>query len=398
MATSLTSDDRSVPAKYLSLNASSSGATSYPFNMLGTSDNDSLLAGPTSPPYGPLPADFDMVRHLKFYALAIIIPVGIITNILSIFVFFRSFMRRSSTGHYLISLAFADMSLLVGEFLSWLNSKDSQGAMLGIGFMNTVDFWCKFVQYLRYAGRIWSSWLTVIITMERFIIVAFPLKVFRISTATKAKIVIVIELIIAFSITSFPLFTLGIIPHKGRETCQIIPPNTTYEQWMWVVIRGGELVCPSLIVCVFTSLIIFKLAKASKNRHKQLEGQVNKGKSRGSSHERQLTIILVAVAITFVVIRLPYTITFYVNEYKEEVWVPLDKWFSFKIYVINSIAQVLAVVNYAINFFLYCMCGSTFRRELWKAFGCSHKNGQRNHTSITTAASPSPSRKGETKL
>ena len=117
----------------------------------------------------------------------------------------------------------------------------------------------------------------------------------------------------------------------------------------------GELVIPSVVVCIFTALIIRKLSEASKHRKRVLR------MSSSVSQERQVTYILLAVAITFVVIRLPYVVTFYVNEYKEELWPHLSDWEKFYIYAANRIAYVLSVVNYCINFFLYCLCGSTFQ-------------------------------------
>ena len=54
--------------------------------------------------------------------------------------------------------------------------------------------------------------------------------------------------------------------------------------------------------------------QAGQRRRQQREGQ-----TRATSlvaQERQLTYTLLAVAITFVVVRLPYVITFYLNNYK----------------------------------------------------------------------------------
>ena len=52
--------------------------------------------------------DFELVRNLNFYALAFIIPIGIVANCLAFIVIGLSYMSRSTTGHYLLSLALAD--------------------------------------------------------------------------------------------------------------------------------------------------------------------------------------------------------------------------------------------------------------------------------------------------
>jgi hypothetical protein len=82
------------------------------------------------------------------------------------------------------------------------------------------------------------------------------------------------------------------------------------------------------------------------------------------SVERQLTIMLIAVAVAFIVLRLPYTITFYLNNFKTSIWPGESKWFYYNIYAANKIADTLATLNYAINFFLYYVCGNVFRKQL----------------------------------
>ena len=313
-----------------------------------------------------LDGDFELVRNVVFYALAFIIPIGIVANCLAFVVIGLSYMCRSTTGHYLLSLALADTTLLFGEFMLWLNSRVDQAysPKMGITFYDTINFWCQFVNFVRYSGRLWSSWVTVIITAERYITIAFPLRVGRISTPCKAKIVIVVEILLSLALSSFVWFTLGTSTHNNIPRCLIIRLHE-YKILSIVIMGFGELVVPSVVVCVFTWLIIRKLSEATRNRKRQLEGQRILRMPSSLSQERQLTYILLAVAITFVVIRLPYVVTFYLNEYKEELWPHLSHRENFYIYAANKIAYVLSVVNYCINFFLYCLCGSTFRYKIY---------------------------------
>ena len=307
--------------------------------------------------------DFELVRNLNFYALAFIIPIGIVANCLAFIVIGLSYMSRSTTGHYLLSLALADTTLLLGEFMLWLNSRvdEAYSPKMGITFYDTINFWCQFVNFVRYSGRLWSSWVTVIITAERYITIADPLRVGRISTPCKAKIVIVVEFLLSLALSSFVWFTLGSGTHNNIPRCLIVRKHE-YKVLSVVIMGFGELVIPSVVVCIFTALIIRKLSDASKHRKRVLR------MSSSVSQERQVTYILLAVAITFVVIRLPYVVTFYVNEYKEELWPHLSDWEKFYIYAANRIAYVLSVVNYCINFFLYCLCGSTFRYKIYFLF------------------------------
>ncbi len=349
--------------------------------------NVSFMSTTEIPDSGGPTSYYDVVRQIKFYMLAIIIPVGIVTNSLALSVFFNSALRKQTTGHYLISLAFADTFLLCGELLLWINTERIRGEPPLGSFMMKHDFWCKLIMYMRYAGRIWSSWVTVIITVERYIIVAFPLKVILISTTIKAKIVIVIEILLSFAITVYPFFTLGVYDYRGKVGCYFIMENyEQYQNWNLAVMGCGELIVPSAIVCVFTALILVKVTQANRTRARLAGGRP----SRDNSQQAQLTAVLLAVAIAFVVIRLPYTILFNINAEKTYLWPNLGVWASFWIYASNSVAQWLAVLNYSINFFLYCLCGTTFRNELTRIYRCRRPHHSMAASTIAvTAGTPS---------
>ena len=322
---------------------------------------------PMDPCTQSLPDDyFDVWRDVKFWSLAFIIPVGLVFNCISLGVFMTSWMRHVVPGRYFMALALADNLVLLGELLLWLNTKDfHRGPKLGLEFHHSVDFLCKAINFLRYGARMWSSWLTVAITIERFLSVIFPFKMVRLSSPTKAIIVISTIGVICFSLACFTFFTLEAKPYRGSPLCQY-SDRIMYSLWLVVVIAGiGEMVLPSVIVTIFTVLIIWKLTAARRERIRMRNGNGH-GTSgwRQKASDVQPTIALIAIAIMFISIRMPYVIMFFVNEYKKVIWRCLDKWLSLKIYVLYTIAMVLAVLNYALNFCLYCVAGTAFRTEL----------------------------------
>lgn len=312
-------------------------------------------------------AYYDTWRDMKFWSLAFIIPTGLVFNFISLGVFMTSWMRHVVPGRYFMGLALADNLVLIGELLLWLNTRDlHRGSKLGFDFHHSVDFFCKFINFLRYGARMWSSWLTVAITIERFLSVIFPFKIMRLSSPNKAVAVVTTLGLICFSLACFPFFTLEAKPYHGSPLCQY-SNRLRYSVWLVVVVALiGEMVVPSVIVTIFTLLIIWKLAIARRERlrMRMRPGNDRKCGRRPKSSELQPTIALVAIAIVFVSIRMPYVIMFFINEYKKVIWTCIDKWLSYKIYVIYSMSMVLAVLNYAVNFCLYCVTGNTFRTEV----------------------------------
>ena len=118
-----------------------------------------IMTPSTPEQYVPGNTLYDLVKHIKISMLGVIVPVGIIGNILTLTVLLKSTMRKRKTGHYLLSLTLADTVLLLGELMLLLNSYNSKGTVLGFDFAMSVDIWCKIMTYSRYVGRIWSSWM-----------------------------------------------------------------------------------------------------------------------------------------------------------------------------------------------------------------------------------------------
>ena len=81
-----------------------------------------------------------LTEYIKIYAFAVLLPLGIIANALAFVVLLSSNQRKTSTGHYLITLAFADFLYLFGEFLYWFSSYN-EGRFLFDNFVH------------RYVGR-----------------------------------------------------------------------------------------------------------------------------------------------------------------------------------------------------------------------------------------------------
>ena len=282
------------------------------------------------------------------------------------------------------SVAGDDLSYLY--FCRWLNSFDSHGQILGIDFMETITFWCRTTFFLRYAGKLASAWITVVISAERFITVAYPFKVSQISTPGIAKCVILVIYILSVIFGAYPFWTLGLLPEGNTTYCGYMN-NNLYDTWSMAILRIGSLFLPSLIIVIFTTLILTCLHLAKIHRSAHFEGQVHVSKKSAklSNMDFQLTAMLISVAIAFLVLRLPYTMSFYLTMYKNDIWVPLDPRVDLQIYFANKICDVIAISNYTVNFFLYCLCGSSFRAHFVALLTCQ-KNKMATIASSTKKA------------
>ena len=335
----------------------------------------------------PASLHYNLVRNARFYALSVIIPCGLIANCIAIAVFVRSPLFRTVPGLYFTCLAIADNIALIGELMLWLNTRTSTGPKL-FNFMNTDDSFCKAVYLIRYSGRAWSSWIIVSITIERFLCVTFPLKAHRWSSRAKTKAVVAIMLLLAVTLAIYPTWPtnyIGVGVYKNESLC-MINNGEKYDIWNWLFVTLGELFVPSAVVSLFTGVIIFQLVKAYSRRVRMMStrrsttssqihsygtprhSNASHSNAASSRNDLQPTLTLVVVAISFIIIRLPYSVIFYINSHKAKNG---DKWISFYIYAAYSFALALSVVNYSINFFLYCLSGTQYRKQFWLFLRCA---------------------------
>lgn len=136
---------------------------------------------------------------LVFYYTPMIVFVGIIGNILSVLVFFRTKLRKLSSSYYLAALGMSDTCFLVLSFITWLNFVDIN--------LTNHNVACQLYYYLQGVCSFLSVWYVVAFTVERFIAVLYPLKRQSMCTVRRAVIVLC-GLTVAALIFSAPLLYL----------------------------------------------------------------------------------------------------------------------------------------------------------------------------------------------
>jgi len=102
------------------------------------------------------------------FVFPICIILGTVSNCLSIAVFTRPALKRSTTAFLLIVLAMVDMMSLIGTLESWLrHMTDSYLAV-------SSDLSCKIYMYIYYVLTTFAGWVLVAVTFERVIAIRKP--------------------------------------------------------------------------------------------------------------------------------------------------------------------------------------------------------------------------------
>lgn len=156
----------------------------------------------------------------------------------------------------------------------------------------------------------------------------YNVKVASLSTTGKTKIIIVAIFILAFGLTSYPLWTIGIDEYDdGNRYCMFLGDGRAYELWTMGVITIGSVLVPCCLVFKITGIILTCLYRARSRRRHQMEGQKTRAVSKTSSQkvERQLTVTLLAVAVAFLALRILYIVTYFLKEFYQVRHMPYDE-------------------------------------------------------------------------
>ena len=228
-----------------------------------------------------------------------------------------------------------------------------------------------------------TAWLTVAVSMDRYVSVCYPSRSKAICTIPRARTV---------ATTVFIIMMLLSIPSVFRYRLQTIHDSTTNQTCMELVVtelgRNQHFMIPYTWVQNFLRGIIpvFVLIFLNARIIKALWKERVKGKKFNSRN--RITLMLIAMVVIFIVCITPDAImsTFFGKGYVEE---------DYLVKGIREITDALVAFNSAVNFLLYCSLSAVFRNTFTRVFFGrryakmdrfgSHRNVSRDGTSGGTS-------------
>ncbi|XP_039966214.1 G-protein coupled receptor daf-37 [Bactrocera tryoni] len=326
---------------------------------------------------------------MHYYYVPVLVFAGTIGNILSVFVFSMTKLRKLSSSIYLAALAISDTCFLWGLFVQWMNFIDVD--------VYNRDFFCQFFTFLSNWACFCSAWFVVAFTVERFIAVAFPLKRQTMCTVHRAKYVIgALSALGIFHCVPF-YFSSGPIYSQKLKTflCDVhseMKNFMTYMNFYDTVVVFALPFASILILNAITSYRVWKFANVRrsltmqrrktqvskdsltsstylttslKNQHNstmrtEIDLPVSKRKTEKqkdrTSSQLKVTKMLLIVSSVFVGLNLPSCLM------RIETYWETQTASNKNVTIIwQYVFQLLFITNYGINFILYCVSGQNFR-------------------------------------
>ncbi|CAH8589862.1 unnamed protein product [Schistosoma rodhaini] len=348
--------------------------------------------------------------------------IGLVGNFLSLIVLTRRAIGASTTNTYLISLAIADILVLIATILTAI--KDSRkpvaGRMSWLVWQDApiVPRAYPFCHATAILFQVTSVWLTVAFAADRYLMICHPFWAKRWCTMKLAKIIIL--LIYVFSliygipryfeykvfemylplnptllefqygdltnsdlsvqnlstftsvisdkgmvgngITSDSMTSISIVWYQLTSFGESVQFRKAYHLWSWVLLVVG---IPFTLIAIMNTFLILEVRKSSRKCVDQ---------TKRSEYRRQDTnIMLIGVIIIFFICQLPAAVS-------HIAWglITIESSKKMSWFLLNEIGNLLIIVNSAINLLPYYIFSRRFRRHFIRTFWpyrCVRDNG-----------------------
>ncbi|UJR29960.1 hypothetical protein I4U23_017507 [Adineta vaga] len=230
--------------------------------MTHTSINASALINGTSNKMSTLIA---IEQYMSIYGPFVLTTLGIIGNILSILIFLSPRYRRQSSHFYLLSLALSDLCFLIINLIedTFRNHNELYHSRINILDRSSTII-CILVQYARNTTRLLSSWIIVAFTIERLLVVFYPLKRAIICRRKIARCVVLLLFLACILINFNVPLHYGIIkasdlPDEKETICDIIPILRSIYMRFAIGSMIAVYLVPMCIITIINMLICCKL-------------------------------------------------------------------------------------------------------------------------------------------
>ncbi|XP_021472197.2 thyrotropin-releasing hormone receptor-like [Oncorhynchus mykiss] len=313
-----------------------------------------------------MPQNSMEVQVITIVLALLICGVGIAGNIMVVLVVLRTKHMMTPTNCYLVSLAVADLVVLLAAGLPNISE--------------VVDSWiygyagCLCITYLQYLGINVSSCSITAFTIERYIAICHSIKAQFICTVSRAKRIISFVWIFTSLYCMMWLFLVdtnetvyadGVLVSCGyRVSRNLYMPIYFLDLSLFYVL-------PLIVAVVLYGLIarILLMSPLPTNLNGNSEGSIHQGRSSSTvkvlgktnkgavTSRKQVTKMLAVVVIIFSLLWMPYRTLVVVNSFMDPPY--LNTWFLL-------FCRLCIYTNSAINPIIYNLMSQKFRASFKK--------------------------------
>ncbi len=292
--------------------------------------------------------------HISIYMLPILALAG--NSLIILVLLTNSNLNRSSFAVYVKSMAVSDTLVLVLKLLSFENKTSK------------IFYWpsmCTILVYLSEASVLLSVWTIVLITIERTLVVLFPLHIKAFVSAWRARVLITLLALLSLIFSARVLFIkIDVSPGQNRR-CHPISEDQRYRKLNATITEFAYCFIPLSIVIIGNCVTLNTIKRALYQRNEILTNHTYHQKQQSKTNENQLMLMLLIVTLMFMVYFLPFTIMNIILRWGLPFGLCFTPQYFGNYLIIRSLCELLKDLNFCTNFIIYCISGRQFRYALF---------------------------------
>ena len=324
--------------------------------------------------------DIALQRSCRLYEFIIytmivglLVVVGIIGNSFSFVVFWKGKFNKS-TSFLFMCLSLTDTALLITSLVVMSVVPCAIYTGNTQGFENNIYayIWIHVLPLFLMA-RTATVWVTVLITVNRYINVCVPLRASQWCTIAKVKIHMVVVILFAI-LYNIPRYVELHVEHVGTDNGTSFTTlvnvtmhwfDFTYQLMYNTVLYAICIIVLPICILAVLNIRLIKELKALRRMHMQMQ-------TLHSENENSVTFVLVIIVIVLIVCQLPALVTRVLLISAPEEANTCGGY----IFYIMPITNMLVVLNSAVNFLVYIMFNNRFRGVLMEKVFKRHATQQ----------------------
>ena len=292
---------------------------------------------------------------------------GFAGNTLSFLVLWRE-KSKYATPFLLMALAVADTMFLTTVMIlrvmtsiyTYTRTKDAFSAH----FPYIVNYVFPFAQ-MSLTGTVW---LTVLVTLNRYVSVCKPYEVSQLCSKRQARrhVIVITLFSIIYSVPKFFEYTIGPKrnPHRNIWVYHAWPTamgkNAIYRIVYSNIIYFLLVYILPLVILMTLNYKLVRALSQARRRRRQLVTHPRRHGDSTQCQEEDVTLTLIIVVVVFVVTQTPALVTqsFEATLHRRQTMCPTYYFYY------SRISDLLVVANSSSNFLIYCFCSKRFRNIL----------------------------------
>lgn len=302
-------------------------------------------------------------RFFPYFTFPINLIFGIPFNILSCLTIFNSSLWNTTFFRYMAFVSLADFFVLIAYLSRGL-------AQLLSNHINENIFtilYCKIYIYIFTAFSLISALCLLAVTFDRYVCIAFPTRAKSLSTLGNCNRIVFIISSLSIITNIYCLIVQNHSTKFGFYRFECTPKNSAgiffFKYWLLIFF----IIYAIIPVILFGILNILMIKLLKKYRTERIIINIGEKNRKLKNTTKRLTIISICISTSFILLNLPIAfMQQYIRHASKNYFTNVYEKIAFEItFSLNDL-------NHVINFIFYCICGKTFREELFKLLKFKH--------------------------